>query len=335
MSGLDFLDELRKRKIDTEVIFISGYNRFEYAQKAVNLGAFGYLLKPVDKKGFEDMIKRCLIRCGSKDSGLKQKASEVKKDSEENRGIVKKVKEYLSEHYAEDVNLESVADRVGLHPSYLSSLFKKEESTTFLNYLTNIRIEEAKRLLREGKKVHYISRSVGYRSEQYFSSVFKKRTGQSLSLIHIFMVILEYGLAFIPEESRIAGVVRTCLAWYREGYTWKESVTELHDTYASNDSSISFYNFGVEILALLYGEGKFEETVLLAINGGYDTDCTAAAAVSYTHLDVYKRQGIICGICFLFCPHLFYSLPLSGIRLLRALCIHLPIMTECRKALIS
>lgn len=33
MSGLDFLDELRKRKIDTEVIFISGYNRFEYARR--------------------------------------------------------------------------------------------------------------------------------------------------------------------------------------------------------------------------------------------------------------------------------------------------------------
>lgn len=121
MSGLDFLDELRKRKIDTEVIFISGYNRFEYAQKAVNLGAFGYLLKPVDKKEFENMIKRCLIRCGNKDSGLKQKASEEKKDSEENRGIVKKVKEYLSEHYAEDVNLESVADRVGAS----SILFKQ------------------------------------------------------------------------------------------------------------------------------------------------------------------------------------------------------------------
>ena len=79
-------------------------------------------------------------------------------------------------------------------------------------------------------------------------------------------VILEYGLTFIPEESRIAGVVRTCLTWYRDGCTWKESVTELHDTYASNDSSISFYNFGVEILALLYGEGKFEETVLLALS---------------------------------------------------------------------
>ena len=94
-------------------------------------------------------------------------------------------------------------------------------------------------------------------------------------------VILEYGLTFIPEESRIAGVVRTCLTWYREGCTWKESVTELHDTYASNDSSISFYNFGVEILALLYGEGKFEETVLLAINGGYDTDCTAATVGAF------------------------------------------------------
>lgn len=89
------------------------------------------------------------------------------------------MKEYLSEHYAEDINLESVADRVGLHPSYLSSLFRKEENITFLNYLTNIRVEEAKRLLREGRKVHYIARSVCYRSEQYFSSVFKKRTGLS------------------------------------------------------------------------------------------------------------------------------------------------------------
>lgn len=63
---------------------------------------------------------------------------------------------------------------------YLGQLFKKEMLIPFKQYLTEIRIEKAKELLRSGEyKVYQVSGMVGYQTTQYFSTVFKKVTGVS------------------------------------------------------------------------------------------------------------------------------------------------------------
>ncbi|WP_169089297.1 response regulator [Paenibacillus sp. PL91] len=49
MDGIELIDEIKKRRIDKKVIFISGFGDFTYAQKAVKLGAFDYNLKPVEE----------------------------------------------------------------------------------------------------------------------------------------------------------------------------------------------------------------------------------------------------------------------------------------------
>ena len=65
-------------------------------------------------------------------------------------------------------------------PIYLSHLFKKETGITFSGYVTSLRIERAKELLRQGdKKIYEISDLVGYQTVQYFSKVFKKETGKN------------------------------------------------------------------------------------------------------------------------------------------------------------
>lgn len=87
---------------------------------------------------------------------------------------------FMREHFNEDLGLNEAADKMGVTPIYLSHLFRKETGLTFSAYLTKLRIERAKELLREGdKKIYEISEMVGYQTVQYFSKVFKKETGKT------------------------------------------------------------------------------------------------------------------------------------------------------------
>lgn len=85
---------------------------------------------------------------------------------------------YIHDHYHEDINIEDIAYSLGISASYLHQLFKRELGRTFLDYLTEFRINQAKQILsQEDAKMTEVSARVGYRSPQYFSQVFKKFTG--------------------------------------------------------------------------------------------------------------------------------------------------------------
>lgn len=91
---------------------------------------------------------------------------------------VRIAKVYVEKHYAEGVTLEDVAKHVCLSPTYFSSLFKSETGCGFLNYLQNIRIDHAKKLLRESNiSIGTIAGMVGYADIKYFSKLFVKETG--------------------------------------------------------------------------------------------------------------------------------------------------------------
>jgi two-component system, response regulator YesN len=89
-----------------------------------------------------------------------------------------KATQYIQENYHEEISIEDVSYTTGISPSYLHLLFKKELDRTFLDYVTEIRIAQAKRILRkEDAKIADIAARVGYRSPQHFSQVFKKVAG--------------------------------------------------------------------------------------------------------------------------------------------------------------
>lgn len=89
-------------------------------------------------------------------------------------------KEYINHNYSKAVMLEEVADKIGLSSYYLSKLFKERFQVTFIEYLTNTRIEKAKDLLLDGKTpLKEIALTIGYKDPNYFSRVFKKETGLS------------------------------------------------------------------------------------------------------------------------------------------------------------
>ncbi len=91
-------------------------------------------------------------------------------------GLIEKAKEYMHANFAmSDLTLDKVASTVNVSPNYFSSLFNQESGITFIEYLTNIRMEKAKDYLRcSNKKITEIGSMVGYLDSHYFSYIFKK-----------------------------------------------------------------------------------------------------------------------------------------------------------------
>mgnify|MGYP001328512341 CR=1 FL=1 len=95
------------------------------------------------------------------------------------RAIVQAI-DYIENHYNEEINLKLIALHTGRSKNYLCSLFKKEMGISFVEYLNKIRVEQAKRKLRNTDEMIFeIAASVGYSDYKYFSTVFKKYTDLS------------------------------------------------------------------------------------------------------------------------------------------------------------
>ena len=78
------------------------------------------------------------------------------------------------------LKLNEVAQAIGMSPNYFSGLFSQEMKMTFVEYVTDKRMEQAKRLLRESdQSTSQIAAAVGYKDAHYFSFVFKKTMGSS------------------------------------------------------------------------------------------------------------------------------------------------------------
>ena len=101
-----------------------------------------------------------------------------------NLHLVQEVCAYVQAHYPDPMlSLQSAADTVGLSASYLGRVFKAQMHQTFSEYVTVLRLEEAKRLLMEtSKPISVIAHDVGLENQSYFSSLFRKAYGSSPSL---------------------------------------------------------------------------------------------------------------------------------------------------------
>lgn len=86
---------------------------------------------------------------------------------------------YIEKNFNRDIGLNELADRVGMSTAYLSVLFKSEVGTSYVKYLTNLRIKHAKKLLKEGYKVSEVSEMVGYNNYRYFCDIFKRCVGKT------------------------------------------------------------------------------------------------------------------------------------------------------------
>lgn len=111
---------------------------------------------------------------------VEQQLQFLQEARQENR-VVEIVKQYILNHYSEELELNRLAEEVYLTPSYLSKLFKTETGVTITDFLISVRIDRAKDLLREELvlKTYEVGERVGYADPAYFNKVFKKIVGST------------------------------------------------------------------------------------------------------------------------------------------------------------
>ncbi|GIP34168.1 helix-turn-helix domain-containing protein [Paenibacillus sp. J2TS4] len=90
------------------------------------------------------------------------------------------IEKYIREHYDKDISLQDVAATVHMSESYFSRVFKKYSGVSFIEYVTQLRLEKAKQLLqRPDAKIYEVALAVGYQDSRYFSQLFRKWTGET------------------------------------------------------------------------------------------------------------------------------------------------------------
>lgn len=96
------------------------------------------------------------------------------------RSLMENAKKYIEKNYKTQLSNKDVAKEIFISPSYFLSLFKKETGKTFTDYLTDVRIREAKNLLRTSEmNITEIAYEIGFNNSNYFSNIFKKTVGVS------------------------------------------------------------------------------------------------------------------------------------------------------------
>lgn len=96
--------------------------------------------------------------------------------------IIQKACEYIEENIDKDISLDQLADYLGVSSFYLSKLFKEEKGDNYISYVTELRLEKAKKLLNNDTLIiKEITSMVGYKDQNYFSKLFKQRYGLSPS----------------------------------------------------------------------------------------------------------------------------------------------------------
>lgn len=170
MNGLKVIQLSRIKHPDTAFIIVSGYDDFAYCREALRLQITDYILKPVDYEEFGVCIDNLKIAM------FQQKSTEESSESDER--VINSIVRYMQNHLAEEINLSVLAEEFHFSTQYISQLFKSEIGVNFLAYLTNIRMEKAKKLLLSTPlSIADVSEQSGYSDYRVFTKVFKKSEG--------------------------------------------------------------------------------------------------------------------------------------------------------------
>lgn len=171
MNGIELAKYIKEKYAECIIIFITAYDRFDYAIEAMHIKAFDYLLKPWKEERLCELINTAIenVRSMQKTDSIVHSQKDV-------------IKDYIDRNYKKDISAKDVAGILGYSDVYFSKVFKQLFDDNFINYLTKIRIDRAKVLLKDVSfNIKEIGKSVGYADSNYFTKVFKRSIGISPS----------------------------------------------------------------------------------------------------------------------------------------------------------
>ncbi|WP_042479281.1 response regulator transcription factor [Bacillus ndiopicus] len=160
-TGLELAKELQQL-YELDIVMVTAYQSFDYAQQAIRVGVSDYLTKPIIEDELIQTIKK------------------YDKWSSQNETIQAALS-IIHERYAEKLTVNSIAAEVFVHPSYLSRKFLEVQQIGLNEYINNYRLEKAKAKMLNNPKlsISEIAEQSGFNSQHYFSVAFKKKYGKA------------------------------------------------------------------------------------------------------------------------------------------------------------
>lgn len=173
MDGIEFSRLALERYEHIKIIILTAFDEFEYARKCVGMGITDYLLKPIVR---DDIVRVC-----------KHAAEELKNTIVEKHDVqygkdmdIQHVKKYIEDNYTnEALNIASVAKIFGYNSNYLGRRFKEVFGISAIDFILSLRMEKAKKCIRQGMPLYMTAKQVGIPDPSYFGKCIKKYTGLS------------------------------------------------------------------------------------------------------------------------------------------------------------
>lgn len=147
---------------ESNIIIITAYESFQYAQRAMRLGAKDIILKPIEYKQLNQSINRVM--------GWKFTSNNT----------VNEILQYIHNNYNQKIDLKTIASKLYMTPDYLSRIFKTHMGMTIIKYIHKVRINKSIEILgNEKSSVKEVALEVGYDNLNNFYKHFKDITGQT------------------------------------------------------------------------------------------------------------------------------------------------------------
>lgn len=203
ITGLEAAAAIRKKDKNCAILFLTAYNEFDYAKKAIEVHALEYLLKPYEDNElflaidsamhYEDEIRAGALHplpnveekpssAGIGDDAADRPAEDMKTEEGGEEQITARIRHFVEKHYMDDISVLDMAVTFGYSEAYFCKLFKQNFGKNFVTYLTEYRVTLAKKALEDlSCNVKDVGQQVGYGDSNYFTKVFRRITGMSPS----------------------------------------------------------------------------------------------------------------------------------------------------------
>lgn len=185
LNGIELIKHLKKSEINSYNVILSCHDEFSFAQQAIKLEAYDYILKEsMEETNIIALLERLKNKLDQEHYKSNQhvKVSEFLEMTSRNEDVLKAQK-YVQTHIGEKISLTEVAAHLHLNSSYFSRMYKKETGEGFVEYVTRLKMEKAVELLDQSiKSAEQIAYELGFESKSYFLKTFKRFYGLSPKL---------------------------------------------------------------------------------------------------------------------------------------------------------
>lgn len=166
-DGLKLIEYAQKIRPSMKSIVMTAYEDFSYAQTALRLGCSDFLLKPFSRQALREAVDRAFQ---IQNSYISEEDDVLKLDW---------LQAYVRDHYSEQLDMNTIADTLHISYAYFSRRFKEIVGQNFSDYLQEVRLDEACRMLRAGLNVSVVAEKVGYTNIYSFTRAFTRMKGCS------------------------------------------------------------------------------------------------------------------------------------------------------------